>query len=127
MAAKAAREVEARLRVVEACAALPGVAKLAAGGGMASLTVVELKSFIIGRGGKVPTGNKDACVARAEAVREQQPVVAVAAASQEVTELRAQVAAAAEEEEEEEEEAEDEAEAAAATTAMEIEQAVAFL
>ena len=126
-AAKAAREAKARLRVVEACAALPGVeAKLAAGGGLASLTVAELKSFIIGRGGKVPTGNKDACVARAEAVREQQPVVAVAAASQEVTALRAQVAAA-EEEEEEEEEAEDEAEAAAATTAMEMEQAVACL
>ena len=116
------------MRVVEACAALPGVeAKLAAGGGLASLTVAELKSFIIGRGGKVPTGNKDACVARAEAVREQQPVVAVAAASQEVTALRAQVAAAEEEEEEEEEEAEDEVEAAAATTSMEIEQAVAFL
>ena len=62
---------------------------------MASLTVVELKSFIIGRGGKVPTGNKEACVVVAEAVREQQPVVAVVAASEEVTELRAQVAAAA--------------------------------
>eukprot|EP01048_Picozoa_sp_COSAG05_P015710 COSAG05_NODE_1927_length_3824_cov_399.647248_2_plen_112_part_00 len=105
-----AREAKARLRVVEACAALPGVeAKLAAGGGLSSLTVAELKSFIIGRGGKVPNGNKDACVvAAAQAVRERQPLVAVAAASQEVTELRAQVAAAEEVVEEGEEEAGDE-------------------
>eukprot|EP01048_Picozoa_sp_COSAG05_P012299 COSAG05_NODE_1220_length_5477_cov_485.217739_4_plen_98_part_00 len=94
------------------------------GGSLTSLTVAELKLYVIGRGGKPPTGNKDACVVAAEAVREQQPTMAVAAATQEVTQLRAQVAAA---EEEGEEEVEDEVEAAAATTAMEIEQAVAFL
>jgi len=96
-AAKAAREAKARLRLVEACAALPGLeAKLAAGGSLAGLTVAELKSFVIGRGGKVPTGNKDALVAAAEAVREQQPTVAAAAATQEAVGLRAQVAAAEE-------------------------------
>ena len=124
-AAKAAKEAKARLRLVEACMALPGIeAKLAGGGSLSSLTVAELKLYVIGRGGKPPTGNKDVCVVAAERVREQQPTMAVAAATQEVTQLRAQVAAA---EEEGEEEGEDEAEAAAATTAMEIEQAVAFL
>ena len=109
-AAKAAREAKARLRLVEACVALPGLeAKLAAGGSLASLTMPELKSFIIGRGGKVPAGKKDALVAAAEAVREQQPTVAAAAATQEVTELRAQVAAAEEAEEEAGEAMEEEA------------------
>eukprot|EP01048_Picozoa_sp_COSAG05_P024979 COSAG05_NODE_6135_length_1015_cov_3.906114_1_plen_115_part_00 len=109
------------MRVVEACAALPGVeAKLAAGGGLASLTVAELKSFIIGRGGKVPNGNKDACVAAAEAVRGQQPVVAVAAASHEVTELRAQVAAEEEEAGEEGGEAGEEGEEVEEAAALDL-------